>query len=533
MRFCGSSEPHWPDTVADAVIRGNYVDTVTSNHVSKLETMASHVPSLRELFAEDPLRYQWLSCDACGIHADFSRQKIDRQLFDALMDVVKNLGIDDQFDAMFSGHVLNPTEGRAVLHVATRGSGSAESEKTRAHVSLTRAMEIADHIRTGGDVDTIINIGIGGSDLGPQMAVRALRSFCTGPTVRFVSNIDSADFDAAIAGLNPQRTIVVVSSKTFTTLETMHNASRARQWMIDAGIDWTNHFYAATADRDTASTWGIRQDHCLEFFDWVGGRFSVSSVIGFPVMLAIGTDAFQKFLLGMKLMDDHVREASPESNLPILHGVMWYLNSVLHRYPSVAVIPYSHDLGRLPAFLQQLVMESNGKSVNHEGVPVSHPTSPVVWGESGTNSQHAFFQMIHQGTQIVPVEFVSTVAPMGLDASAHDQLIANLFAQSEALAAGAQGVSPHQNFSGDRPSSVLMLDQLSPQSLGSLVAMYEHSVAVQGWLMGINSFDQFGVELGKTLARRAADSIARGQVDDTQTMTHPLMEWFLHKRKNL
>ena len=493
--------------------------------------MARQIPSLRQLFADDPRRHEWLSCDACGIHADFSRQRIDRQLFDALLNEVTECDVAAKFAAMFSGRVLNTTENRAVLHVASRGSGSAESDIARARVSLRRAMDLADRLRSRDDIDAIINIGIGGSDLGPQMAVRALRRFCSGPAVHFVSNIDPADLDSVIDGLDPHRTIVVVSSKTFTTLETMHNAGRARQWMIDAGVEWAKSFYAATADVDAAAAWGIRDDHCLEFFDWVGGRFSVSSVIGFPVMLAIGTEGFQDFLLGMRLMDDHVRSTPPDINLPILHGVMWFMNAALHQYPTVAVIPYSHDLSRLPAFLQQLVMESNGKGVDIDGVSTSHLTSPVVWGEPGTNSQHAFFQMIHQGTQIVPVEFLSTVDPMGHDAFAHEQLIANLFAQSEALAAGAQGVSPHQNFSGNRPSTVLMLDELNPRSLGSLVAMYEHSVAVQGWLLGINSFDQFGVELGKTLARRAADSIARGIADDTQTMTHPLMEWFLQKRK--
>lgn len=498
-----------------------------------MKNLAQQLPPLRELFDRDPERHTWLTLDTCSIHADFSRQRVDRQLFAGLIQQIKNRRIEHSFVEMFSGGIVNATEHRKVLHVALRGSGTDAIEKDRAQRALSRAMKCADQIRQRPDIDTVINIGIGGSDLGPQMVVRALGDFCDGPVVRFVSNIDPADLDSVIDGLDPRRVMVVVSSKTFSTLETMHNAERARRWMSRAGVEWTDQFFAATADRDAARAWGIKDEYCLEFFDWVGGRFSVSSVIGFPVMVAIGPNSFQEFLHGMNQMDEHVVGAPVELNLPVIHGAMWYLNAVVHQFPTVAVIPYSHHLARLPAFLQQLVMESNGKSIGIDGGLITQPTSPVVWGESGTNSQHAFFQMIHQGTQVVPVEFVSSVTPMGQDSTAHDLLIANLFAQSEALAAGSQGVSPHQHFPGNRPSSVLLLDDLSPRSLGSLVAMYEHSVAVQGWLMGINSFDQFGVELGKVLAQRAADSIARGVADDAETMTHPLMKWFLEKRKNL
>ena len=496
-----------------------------------MRSLVPQMKTLAEMFSEDASRPDWLTFDACGIHADFSRQRINRPLYDALLKELASIDVTGKFARMYAGETMNVTEDRAVLHVASRGTGAAQHERELAEAQLQLACALAQEIRNDNSIDAVINIGIGGSDLGPHMATYALRKFCDGPIVRFVSNVDSADFDRAIVGLDPQRTVVVVSSKTFTTLETMHNAETARKWLQDAGVKWQDRFVAATAHRDAALAWGIAPQRCLEFYDWVGGRFSVSSVIGFPVMVAVGEKAFRDFLQGMAEMDAHVAHTPIEKNLPVFHGALWFLNSVTHQMPTVAVVPYSHDLGYLPAFLQQLVMESNGKGVHSDGTVVDHPTSPVVWGESGTNGQHAFFQMLHQGTQVVPVEFVSSVAPMGHDAVAHELLIANMFAQSEALAAGRKGVSSHRDFPGNRPSSVLMLDELTPRRLGSLVAMYEHSVAVQGWLMGVNSFDQFGVELGKELALDAADSMARGAVHTSQTLTHPLMNWFLEKKR--
>ena len=487
--------------------------------------------TIAEMFSKDPSRADWLTVDACGIHADFTRQRIDQSLLRELLEELARIDVVSKFGQMYAGEIMNVTEQRAVLHVAFRATGEAHSELELAQEQLRAAFALAEDIRRDDSIDAVINIGIGGSDLGPQMLVKALRRFCDGPTVRFVSNVDPADFDAAIEGLDPQRTVVVVSSKTFTTLETMHNAERARMWLTNAGVKWQDRFVAATAHREAALTWGILPHRCLEFYDWVGGRFSVSCVIGFPVMVAVGQSAFQEFLLGMSQMDAHVASTPLEKNLPILHGAMWFMNSVVHQFPTVAVVPYSHDLGRLPAFLQQLVMESNGKGVTRDGEVVPHATSAVVWGEPGTNGQHAFFQMLHQGTQVVPVEFVSSVAPMGQDVRGHELLIANMFAQSEALAAGRKGVSPHRDFPGNRPSSVLMLDELTPRHMGSLIAMYEHSVAVQGWLMDVNSFDQFGVELGKELAIDAADSMSQGVVHSSQTLTHPLVKWFLEKKR--
>jgi glucose-6-phosphate isomerase len=503
-----------------------------------LKNLATSVVPLSELFAADPSRSQRLTIDACGIHADFSRQRINTTLHEALMHSVDVVDVQGSFRKMLGGNIMNVTEDRAVGHMALRALASSSPLAQQATGQLERAKSLADAVRsgavagaTGKKFATIINIGIGGSDLGPAMVTRALRRFANGPVVKFVSNIDAADLDEALHDSDPETTLFVISSKTFTTLETMHNAERARQWTQASVSDWTIHFVAATSHAETALNWGIQKDRCLEFFDWVGGRFSLSSVIGFPVMCSIGADQFSDFLAGMSEMDHHAMNSPTANNLPVMHALMWWMNSALHSFPTVAVIPYSHDLSRLPAYLQQLVMESNGKSVGVDGRSVLGGTSPVVWGESGTNGQHAFFQMLHQGTQIVPVEFVTTGASLGADDEAHDLLFANVIAQSEALAAGRTHSEPHKAFEGNRPSSVLVLDELSPRRLGSLIAMYEHSTAIQGWLMGVNSFDQWGVELGKILAVDAAKAIASGMSGDEQTMTHPLLNWYVSIRK--
>ena len=505
-----------------------------------LKNLATSVASLSDLFQKDSSRSQRLTVDACGIHADFSRQRIDASLFEALLHSADLVDIRGSFGQMIAGEVMNVTEGRAVGHMALRAPATSSPLAQQASGQLERAKTLADGIRsgatvgaTGKKIETVINIGIGGSDLGPAMVARALRRFANGPAVKFVSNIDAADLDEALHGAHPETTLFVISSKTFTTLETMHNAERARQWTQAAVSDWASHFVAATSHAEAALNWGIQKDHCLEFFDWVGGRFSLSSVIGFPVMCSIGGDQFSEFLAGMSEMDHHVVTSPGNANLPLMHALIWWMNSALHAFPTVAVIPYSHDLSRLPAYLQQLVMESNGKSVGVDGRSVLGGTSPVVWGEAGTNGQHAFFQMLHQGTQVVPVEFVTTATSLGTDDEAHDLLFANVIAQSQALAAGRTHNEPHKTFEGNRPSSVLVLDELNPRRLGSLIAMYEHSAIIQGWLMGINSFDQWGVELGKVLAIDAASAIADGSQLDTKTMTHPLLNWYISIRKKL
>ncbi len=497
-----------------------------------LREAASRVAPLSELFAAHPSRAELFTFDACGLHVDFSRQLIDNDFLLALHQYVSDTRIRELLMAMVMGQKMNATESRAAMHTALRDSGESSAEAKVAHEQLRKAIELANHVRGASDIDAVINIGIGGSDLGPAMATDALRRFTSDPIVRFVSNVDAADLDAAIEGLDPARTVVVVSSKTFTTLETMHNAERARVWISGARSDWHTRFFAATAHPAAAISWGILPEHCLEFFEWVGGRYSVSSVIGFPLMCAIGVENFQQFLAGMEAMDHHVLNTDVANNLAIMHALVWFANSVCHEMPTVAVIPYSHDLRRLPSFLQQLVMESNGKSVDIDGEPLATAAAPVVWGEPGTNGQHAFFQMLHQGMQTVPVEFIGAVEPLGSDQKAHDLLIANMIAQSEALAVGSANSDPHKIFAGNRPSSVIMMQRLDPYHLGALVSLYEHSTVIQGWLIGVNSFDQFGVELGKEMAKTAAASIEKEQADASQTMTHPLMEWYLRARKN-
>ncbi len=519
--------------------------------VDSLLNISSQCPDLRTLFSTDADRSTWLVVDACGIHADFSRQHINRELLGALIQMSEHVGIAEKFASMFAGAKMNTTENRSVMHTALRDSQQSTVFAKDAQRHLQRALALATSLRNGGVLSasgipftTVINIGIGGSDLGPAMATRALRRFCDGPVVKYVSNIDSADLDDALHGLDPNTTLFVVASKTFTTSETMHNAQRARLWVQTEVDDWSKHFVATTACPDVARKWGVQPDQILEFFDWVGGRFSLSSVIGFPVMCAIGEHAFTEFLGGMESMDQHVLSAPLHQNMAVLHGLTWFANTLLYQRSAVAVIPYSYDLARLPAFLQQLVMESNGKSVQIDGSVVVGPSSPVVFGEPGTNGQHAFFQMLHQGSMVVPVDFICAVQPLGSDAVAHDVLVANMIAQSEALASGrdvettrlvtpSAGLVEYQVFAGNRPSTVLFLDALCPSTLGALVALYEHSTAAQGWLMNINSFDQWGVELGKSLAVTVFEKISQQVLaSETETMTHPLVKWYVGQRKN-
>lgn len=493
--------------------------------------MARGLPGISELVAGSPGRGGDLTFDVAGIHADFTRQRISTEMWSALVDLAVGCGIEGRIADMFAGGPVNVTENRAALHTALRASPASSPQAAWAHERLRAALDRVAALRSDPGVRAVVNIGIGGSHLGPAMVVRALRRFHDGPLVRFVSNVDGADLDAALHGLDPAHTVFVVSSKTFTTSETMHNAARARQWLVDGGVSWKERFHAVTASPQVALAQGFLPENCHEFAEWVGGRFSVSSVIGFPVMCAVGPDVFVSFLDGMREMDDHVASAPLPRNLPVAHALTWFANAVVHGLPSVAVVPYASDLALLPAHLQQLVMESNGKRVSVDGAPVAGPTSPVVWGAPGTDGQHAFFQLLHQGTTVVPVEFVGSVAPLGDDAAAHDILVANMIAQSEALASGATGTDLHREFPGDRPSTVLFLDRLDARCLGALVSMYEHSTAVQGWLMGVNSFDQFGVELGKVLARDIHSAITDGTASTGETLTHPLVEWFVERKR--
>ena len=503
-----------------------------TDSLDRLKALASALPTIEQLFAGSPGRADEFTFDAVGIHADFSRQPVSPEMWSLLLAMAADCGVQEKIAAMFAGEKMNPTEGRPVLHTALRADRTSSPEAEWAATQLDKALDLARAVRADASVKAVVNIGIGGSNLGPRMATRALRRFHDGPLVRFVSNIDAADFDAAVSGLDPATTVFVVSSKTFTTAETMHNASRAKNWLQINGVSWNSRFYAATAAPERAVNDGYLPGHCLEFADWVGGRYSLSSVIGFPVMCAVGPERFLDLLSGMREMDRHVSTSALGANIAVAHALVWYLNTEVHGFGSVAVVPYGSDLEHLVQFLQQLVMESNGKRVTLAGWRVRGAASPVVWGAPGTDAQHAFFQFLHQGETGAPVEFLGVVEPLGDDDAAHDLLVANMLAQSQALAVGDHNDDPHRDFPGNRGSSVLFLDRLDARCLGALIAMYEHSTAVQGWLNDVNSFDQFGVELGKVLADDFHRMILGKPTTSGETVTHPLLRWFVARRKN-
>lgn len=498
--------------------------------LAEIDAAASRVPLLSDAFAADPGRADRFVFTHAGLRVDFSMQHLTGELLDRLVALAVLRDVAGKRDSMLRGDVVNVTEGRKVLHTATRSS-FAPAEAAMARGETERAYALAGAIRADANVRTLVNIGIGGSDLGPAMAYRALRTHRSGPECRFVSNIDPSDLDDALFGLDPATTVFVVSSKTFTTQETMHNAERARRWVQSAvGDAWPAHFVAATADPERAQAWGIRPERCLRFWDWVGGRFSVSSVIGFPLMVAVGPHKFDEFLAGMADMDTHFASAPLGANIPVVHGLVAWANAVVFGRHSTAVVPYANDLARFPAFLQQLVMESNGKSVGTDGADVMTPTSAVLWGDAGTNGQHAFFQLLHQGTRIVPVEFIGVRKAVGTDQQAHDMLTANMLAQAAALATGRPDApDPQRVFPGNRPSTTVFMEELSPHAFGALVAMHEHSTAVQGWLFGVNSFDQFGVELGKELANALLPEVSGGPQGPGTSATRAAISWYRHR----
>jgi glucose-6-phosphate isomerase len=486
---------------------------------------------LRQLFAEDPQRGERLAVEAAGFYLDYSKNRITDETLRLLIELAQEAGLQERREAMFRGDKINVSENRAVLHVALRAPSGASiihdgrNVLPEVHVVLDRMAQFAQGLRsgawkghTGKRIRNVINIGIGGSDLGPVMAYEALRHHSDrAMTFRFVSNIDGTDFAEAVRDLDPQETLFIVSSKTFTTLETMTNARTARDWLL-AGVKRderavSKHFVAVSTNAQEVAKFGIDTANMFGFWDWVGGRYSMDSAIGLSTMLAIGPDNFRAMLGGFHEMDEHFRSAPFERNLPVLMGLLavWYNN--FFNTQTVAVLPYEQYLKRFPAYLQQLTMESNGKHVTLDGVRVDYDTGPVYWGEPGTNGQHSFYQLIHQGTRLIPCDFIAfarTLNPLGRH---HDMLLANVFAQTEALAFGktseqvkAEGtpewLAPHRVFEGNRPSNTLMLDALTPAALGKLVALYEHSVFTQGTIWRIDSFDQWGVELGKALAQR-------------------------------
>ena len=487
--------------------------------------------NLRQLFADDPKRGERLTTEAVGLYLDYSKNRITDETLKLLLQLAEESGLRARIDAMFRGEKINITENRAVLHVALRAPRSAsivvdgENVVPQVHAVLDKMADFSNRVRsgawkghTGKRIRNVINIGIGGSDLGPVMAYEALKYYSErAMSFRFVSNVDGTDFAEAVHDLDPSETLFIISSKTFTTLETMTNAHTARDWSLKGlGGDVkavAKHFVAVSTNAVKVSEFGIDTANMFEFWDWVGGRYSMDSAIGLSTMLAIGPENFRSMLDGFHEMDEHFRTAPFERNLPVLLGLLtvWYTD--FFGAETVAVLPYEQYLKRFPAYLQQLTMESNGKHVTLDGTEVDYPTGPIYWGEPGTNGQHSFYQLIHQGTRLIPCDFIAFVKTLNPLGRHHDMLLANVFAQTEALAFGktpeqvkAEGTPdwlvPHRVFEGNRPSNTILAEKLTPNSLGKFVALYEHSVFTQGTIWNIDSFDQWGVELGKVLAQR-------------------------------
>jgi glucose-6-phosphate isomerase len=486
---------------------------------------------LRKLFGDDPGRGERMTAEAVGLYLDYSKNRITDQTLKLLLQLAEESGLRARIDSMFRGEKINLTEKRAVLHVALRAPKGAvilvdgENVVPQVHAVLDKMANFSGRVRsgawlghTGKRIRNVINIGIGGSDLGPVMAYEALKHYSErAMTFRFVSNVDGTDFAEAVQDLDPSETLFIISSKTFTTLETMTNAHTARNWSL-AGLGddekaVARHFVAVSTNAEGVAKFGIDTANMFEFWDWVGGRYSLDSAIGLSTMLAIGPDNFRAMLDGFHQMDEHFRTTPFAGNLPVLMGLLavWYNN--FFGAQTVAVLPYEQYLKRFPAYLQQLTMESNGKHVTLDGTEVAYQTGPIYWGEPGTNGQHSFYQLIHQGTRLIPCDFIAFGQPLNPLGRHHDMLLANVFAQTEALAFGktpaqvkSEGTPdwlvPHRVFQGNRPSNTILAERLTPETLGKLVALYEHSVFTQGTIWSINSFDQWGVELGKALAQR-------------------------------
>ena len=526
------------------------------------QQLAAHAASLRdthlrELFTADPGRGERMVIDACGLHVDYAKQRVTSETLTLLVRLAEACGLAERIAAMFAGEKINVTEHRAVLHVALR---EPQGERVvldgrdvvpDVHEVLERMAVFCRQIRdgswqghTGRRIRAVINVGIGGSDLGPVMAYEALRSEADRQLVfRFVSNVDGTDFAEAIRDIDPAETLFVISSKTFTTQETMANARSARQWLLETLGDpaaVARHFVAVSTNAADVSAFGIDTANMFGFWDWVGGRYSMDSAIGLSTMLAIGPERFGELLAGFHDMDVHFRTAPFAANLPVLHGLLAVWNTSFLDAHTIAVLPYDQYLKRFPAYLQQLTMESNGKRVTLEGSTIAdYHTSPIFWGEPGTNGQHSFYQLIHQGTRLIPCDFIGFARSLNPLGRHHDLLMSNVFAQAEALAFGktadelrAEGVPewlvPHKTFPGNRPSTTILAERLTPRVLGSLVALYEHSVFTQGCIWGINPFDQWGVELGKVLANRIAPEL-EASAEPTlghDSSTNALIRWY-------
>ncbi|AJE32575.1 glucose-6-phosphate isomerase [Corynebacterium humireducens NBRC 106098 = DSM 45392] len=543
-------------------------DITTSAEWKNLESEFERTQgqTLRELFAADPQRAEKLTFDAAGLHVDLSKNLLDDATVASLVALAKEAQLTEAIEAMFSGVHINNTEDRAVLHTALRLPVEEDLEvdgqdvAADVHEVLGRMRDFASSLRagtwlghTGRTIKKVVNIGIGGSDLGPAMAARALRSYATaGITAEFVSNVDPADMSATLDELDPESTLFIIASKTFTTQETLANAHAAKRWLLQAfdGDESAvaKHFVAVSTNAQKVAEFGIDTDNMFGFWDWVGGRYSVDSAIGLSLMAVIGPLDFMRFLEGFRAMDEHFRATPFEKNVPVLMALLgiWYVN--FHGFETHAVLPYSQDLSRFAAYLQQLTMESNGKSVRHDGTAVDYATGEIYWGEPGTNGQHAFYQLMHQGTRVVPADFIGFARPKNDlptatgEGSMHDLLMGNLFAQSKVLAFGktaeeiaAEGVSAdlvaHKVMPGNRPSTTILAEELTPAVLGALIALYEHITFVQGVIWDINSFDQWGVELGKQQANQLAAAVSGAEeVDSGDSSTDALVRWYRANR---
>ena len=521
----------------------------TSRHAA-WQALAGHYETmrgvpLRDLFADDPARGERMTAEAAGVYLDYSKNRVNEETLKLLIELAQQSGLRARIDAMFGGEKINVTENRAVLHVALRAPRGAsilvdgKNVVPEVHAVLDKMGDFTNRVRSGQwkghsgkRIRNIVNIGIGGSDLGPVMAYEALKYYSDrAMTLRFVSNVDGTDFVEATRDLDPAETLFVISSKTFTTLETMTNAQSAREWSLRGlGGDAkavAKHFVAVSTNGEKVAEFGIDTANMFEFWDWVGGRYSMDSAIGLSTMLAIGPDHFQSMLEGFHAIDEHFRTAPFERNLPVLMGLLGVWYNDFFGAQTVAVLPYDQYLKRFPAYLQQLTMESNGKHVTLDGMRVDYQTGPIYWGEPGTNGQHSFYQLIHQGTRLIPCDFIAFGQALNTLGRHHDMLLANVFAQTEALAFGktpeqvkSEGTPdwlvPHRVFEGNRPSNTILMDRLTPAALGKLVALYEHCVFTQGTIWDIDSFDQWGVELGKVLAQRI--------IPELESKTDPKLE---------
>ncbi|MCC5950770.1 MAG: glucose-6-phosphate isomerase [Acidimicrobiia bacterium] len=531
-----------PDRAADdttSIVESPEWDALRRHHAEMADV------HLRDLFADDPGRGEQLTLEVGDIFCDYSKHRLDDRTLEGLVALARRADVEGLRDAMFRGDRINITEDRAVLHVALRAPADAVIEVDGhnvvpdVHRVLAAMGDFAERVRsgewtghTGKTIRNVVNIGIGGSDLGPHMAYEALRDYSRRDlTVKFVSNVDGIDFYESTLGMDPEETLFIIASKTFTTLETMTNARTARSWLLSSLGDEAavaKHFVAVSTNAEEVAAFGIDTANMFEFWDWVGGRYSYDSAIGLSLMVAIGAQAFEEMLEGFRVMDEHFRTAPPEANLPMLLGLIgvWYDN--FFGAETLAVLPYAHYLSKLTSYFQQLDMESNGKCVDRAGQRVRTQTGPIVWGQPGTNGQHAYYQLIHQGTKLIPADFIGFAQPLHRVGNHQDLLMANFLAQPEALAFGktaeevaAEGVPDHQvahrTFPGNHPTTTLLLPRLTPHTLGQLIALYEHKVFTQGAIWNINSFDQWGVELGKTLANRIIPELGSSDEPD---LTH-------------